>query len=310
MATNVLYCRSCKEHHVPPVGKQCATRIARMGLDINPSQLNQKKDDGSSDKVISLLTSMKGDFDDMRSRLSELESSVKKRPRSDSIPSDGDASESSGSEDGSPSPKKKKARNNKKKGKSGRDKTALEVVCNDVDWPHFYVISKTDRRPATYDSLSVEQFVYGYLKVIAKEKDAAVKAAMMSHLEELMLDTNQYGWPQTRAFHAVILGEMERGSLDWLDKDGFAYNRLRKGYVTSPVTRSQTQPRTQTQAAKIEICSDYNSGECPSEKSHDGLKHACRFCYLKSRRTYKHPESECRNKKSKNDQAAKNSTSV
>ncbi len=52
--------------------------------------------------------------------------------------------------------------------KSGRDKTALDAVFHELDWPHFYV-STTAHRPATYDGLSVEEFVYGYLCVVEHE---------------------------------------------------------------------------------------------------------------------------------------------
>ncbi len=190
--------------------------------------------------------------------------------------------------------------------KSGREKTVVDVIYHDIDWPHYFVQPKSNQKAPRYDDLSLEEFVYGYLRIVAMEQDGDVKAAMLSHLEELMLDARQYSWPKARAFHGLIVQEMERGALTWLDTEQIQTHRHRRGYISSPVTRSQgnySKPASDN-PPRYEICNAYNSGSCPHEKPHDGLKHSCSYCFGKLKRLYKHPECECRRKDSKNDQSS------
>ncbi len=295
-----VYCRSCKERHEPPTGTQCAVRLAKLGIEINPPQ-----PPNTQEKMMSLLLSMKGDFNDVKTRLALLEENQK----AGSLPSDGDGSDSevdpkeNGGKENVPPPKKEdKPPQNfntsvpqvPRGKKSGRDKTAIDVVFKDVDWPHFYVQTR-QHRPATYDTLTVEEFVYGYLRVISNEQDEAVKAAMRSHLEELMLDARQYSWPKARSFHALILAEMERGNLTWLDREGIQYIRHRKGYVASPARNSG--PALVPSTSGVTICKAYNEGSCSIKNTHGGQKHVCSFCFSEVQRMYRHPETQCNRKK-------------
>ncbi len=116
---------------------------------------------------------------------------------------------------------------------SGRDKTAQDVVTHSIAWPHFYVTS-IENRPAKYDSLTLEEFIYGYLCIHDHEPDPAIQAAMLQHLRELMLDMKQHTWAEVRSFHALVLSKMEAGRASWLDLPGIQYLRTREGYLPVP----------------------------------------------------------------------------
>ncbi len=130
------------------------------------------------------------------------------------------------------------------------------------------------------------------------EKDTAIQSAMRKHLCEIMLDSRQYGWEKARSFHALILAQMEQGRLTWLDSAGIQYERQRRGYLPSPPREkhaiSKYLPPSQE---KIELCTFYQADNCPKDTNHNGLKHACSYCFTKLGRTFRHPLVSCNIKK-------------
>ena len=50
--------------------------------------------------------------------------------------------------------------------RSGRAKTADDVIIREIDWPHFYIFRGPNRRPAKYEDLSLAEFVSGYLSMV------------------------------------------------------------------------------------------------------------------------------------------------
>ena len=59
-------------------------------------------------------------------------------------------------------------------------------------------------------------FVQGYLIVMAKV-DTKTRDIIAKHLEELMSDCNMCGWEEVRAYHGILLNQMEQGHLSWQD---------------------------------------------------------------------------------------------
>ena len=49
--------------------------------------------------------------------------------------------------------------------------------------------------------------------------DTKIKDIMAKHLEELMSDCDLYGWEKVKAYHGVLLNQMEQGFLSWSDSD-------------------------------------------------------------------------------------------
>ena len=79
---------------------------------------------------------------------------------------------------------------NKSRGnKSGRSKTIQDIVIREIDWPQYHVYRGVDRRPARYEDLNIQEFVYGVLCQVIDGKDSkANKNTMLQHLRMLMGD--------------------------------------------------------------------------------------------------------------------------
>ena len=84
-----------------------------------------------------------------------------------------------------------------------------------VAWPHEAILGGTGRQCISYDQLSLTQFVQGFSKNILEETDQKIPEKMLQYLSELMEDATDFAWASAKAAHAVLLCEMERGSLDW-----------------------------------------------------------------------------------------------
>ena len=187
--------------------------------------------------------------------------------------------------------------------KSGKLRTAESRIKYDVAWPHFYV-HRADNSAAQYDTLSVCEFVHGYLSLIA-ESPMAEQPVLQAHLRELMEDSITYKWPVIRGYHAIILNMIETGRLTW--SDTAKIQSLRRIHVWQSGPRSldtqRGRPRpTGSSEASVTVCQDYQRGNCPQRASHGGRTHACAHCWTSIRRLFNHPEAECRRKQGGTDE--------
>ena len=64
-----------------------------------------------------------------------------------------------------------------------------------------------------YDDLSIALFISGYLEVMDLEKPS-LRQFMDSLLQELIADTELYGWKPVRAYHAIWLQQVENGQVN------------------------------------------------------------------------------------------------
>ena len=63
------------------------------------------------------------------------------------------------------------------------------------------------------------EFVRGYSMVLNFETDTRVKAKMSQCLEDLMDNTDLYGWNRVCAYHAAWLNQLEQDRCSWSDTD-------------------------------------------------------------------------------------------
>ena len=71
----------------------------------------------------------------------------------------------------------------------------------------------------TYKVFTISSFISGYLIVLKSVHDTQLKDHMVSHLEELMEDTDAYGWDKVRGFHAAWMNQMEQCRCEWGEED-------------------------------------------------------------------------------------------
>ena len=96
--------------------------------------------------------------------------------------------------------------------KAGLNHSRATMVVKWITWPHEvqYTVSG---KPATYENVSVSSFAQGYL-IIMQCEDIESTGIMTQHLEELTGDCLQ-GWDKVRAYHGVVLNQMEQWHLSW-----------------------------------------------------------------------------------------------
>ena len=82
-------------------------------------------------------------------------------------------------------------------------------------WSHDKILGGPSKQRVTYDQLSITQFIQGFTRNVLDEPNHEVREKMLWCLNELMEDASDFSWASAKACHAVLLCEMERGSLDW-----------------------------------------------------------------------------------------------
>lgn len=184
-------------------------------------------------------------------------------------------------------------RTNKGK-KSGRAKTAEDVIVREIDWPHFYVHRGHSRQAARYEDLTIPEFTFGYLSMITNGNHSPTETEhMLNHLRELMRDAMDFPWQNVRNFHGVLWNHFEMDRIRW--RDGEKIQELRQVYAR----RTAIQAGTRSTPSP---CSMFNRNACRFTEDHESrygpAKHVCAWCLRTDGRHYKHSESDCERKRS------------
>ena len=178
-------------------------------------------------------------------------------------------------------------------------------VRHKVHWPHEAILSGVTRQRVAYDQLSLTQWVHGFCKNILEEKSESRKDSMISYLGDLIEDVTDFSWQGAKAAHAVLLCEMERGSLSWEDTDRI--DRVRRAHAQKHVpSGKQNWGRADK---KPWFCKNFQTNSCPYHKDHEVNgrvnRHICAFC-LTLGKQLNHSEKNCNSKTNhpKNEQPA------
>ena len=123
--------------------------------------------------------------------------------------------------------------NSKRKHKSKRGGNVDVCVKRKVSWPHEPILGGVSRQRVTYDQLTLTQWVQGFCKNILEQKSSDRRGIMVSYLGDLMEDATDFSWQGAKAAHAVLLCEMEWGSLQWEDLDHI--DRIRRAHAQKHV---------------------------------------------------------------------------
>ena len=169
---------------------------------------------------------------------------------------------------------------NKLKHKSKRGGNVEVSVKRKVSWPHEPILGGVSRQRVTYDQLSLTQWVQGFCKNILEQKSSD-SMIMVSYLSDLMEDATDFSWQGAKAAHAVLLCEMERGSLQWEDLDRI--DRIHRAHAQKHVSgRSGWSKPLDHSSRKPWYCKSYQLGTCVHPRDHESNgkihKHICSFC--------------------------------
>ena len=176
--------------------------------------------------------------------------------------------------------------------RSGAARTVRDTIINDIDWPHFHIYTAPGEEPMTFQRLSLQEFVYGFMHMIDQPDSRLDRQIMWDILKGMMEDATEYPWHNVRNFYWVVGSHVENDRLRWDDAEPIQKLRLKHAQKHDPSpTKQQAKP-----TEKLRYCAPYQKGECTEKADHAGQKHMCAFCYRVKGSTYSHPESDCRRK--------------
>ena len=141
----------------------------------------------------------------------------------------------------------------------------MEVqVKHKVHWPHEAMLGGVTCQRVNYDQLSMTQWVQPFFRNILEESDGARKDIMVAYLADLMEDATDFSWQGAKAAHAVLMCEMERGSVQW--EDGVRIDRIRRAHTQKHV--SQSRQNWGKQGNKIPwFCKNVQNNTCTLKKT-------------------------------------------
>ena len=177
-------------------------------------------------------------------------------------------------------------------------------VKHKVNWPHEAILGGATRQRMNYDQLSLTQWVQGFCKNVLEENDRGRRDIMISYLSDLMEDATDFSWQGAKAAHAVLLCEMERGSLHWEDSD--CIDRIRRAHAQKHVQSKQNWGKNEIK--KPWFCKNFQTNNCTFPRDHETNgklhRHICAFC-LANGKHLNHSEKNCTNKnQTKNEHTA------
>ena len=191
---------------------------------------------------------------------------------------------------------KNEAQGNKSKTKhSSRKKVAK--------WPSDYVFRINDDEPS-YDSLSTNEFMAGYLCIIEESlPNTPDNAAAIKHIQyarHLMEDCPGLGWSTVRMAHKQVMLAMDYARLKWADTEAVYKTK-------ADAIRRLTNMNFDSTPTHV-LCQAFQNYTCTFEGDHvaDGVTqfHWCSHCYTLGKQ-FTHPLANCMKTKGKGKDASK-----
>ena len=124
---------------------------------------------------------------------------------------------------------------------------------------------------------------------------------MLWYLNDLMEDATDFLWGSAKAAHAVLLCEIERGSVTWTNMSRI--DRIRRAHAQKHHVGKQNWGKKESESKTPWFCKSYQFGQCLFNKDHEQggkmHKHICSHC-LSQGKILAHPQKDCNNVKRQN----------
>ena len=176
--------------------------------------------------------------------------------------------------------------------KSGRYRAGVAKIHKHINWPQDFCSVASGNKQPTYDELTNEQWMQGFLFCILEEGNSKIRENMLQYLTYLMQDAIELSMNTARKAHAAVLQDMERGKVSWEELDlvekikGRNTQRLVQGHRSSTNTQDRIQP-----------CIHFNKGNCKFESDHvlnnTIYQHVCSYCFRETGRKFEHTMQKC-----------------
>ena len=174
--------------------------------------------------------------------------------------------------------------------KSGRYRAGVAKIKTQVNWPQDFCSVPVGSKQSTYDELSNDQWVQGFLLCMLEEKDQKLRESMLQYYSWLMQDAIELNIMTARRAHAAVLQEIEKGKISWDRLDLIEKVKCR-------YTQRIVECQKQTGGMSNQACRHFNKVFCRIDNDHvvNGIlyMHCCTFCLKGTGRKYNHPASKC-----------------
>ena len=278
------------ERHERPVNSKCQRQEIRdSNSDTDSDQesgvLSSGLDQDLGTQILQELKQLSGRIQKVESKVEQQEATHSQTPQAVSTPL-----------------QELRTLNEQGKFKSQRGGSDTIYCKNEVPWPHNYVLTGSTKSRASYDSLSMSQWVAGFGQIIKEQNDPTTKNQMLDYMSDLMEDSHDFGWQAAKGCHAVLLVKMEEGKIAW--KDTNKIDRVRRAHAQK-VQSGHTSNANVKKSVKNKNpipCRFYQKGTCGQTQDHENgsqsYLHVCALCF-KNGKSYSHPSKDC--KKAKNE---------
>ena len=331
MAPKEVYCKKCDGRHTRPVGRRCTVNVednsSMVGSNISISQSSDPSPTQQSalDTVLAKLQQMEARQEQLAVQVMRLENDRYPQPERSSTPTrehvdryneegvvpsleflksssaiqtevarrlralDADTANPSG---------KFISHSN---GKSGRFRTFNTNIHKYIQWPQENVFIGASRKPISYDDLNPQQFILGHLITAMAADNITEKDNMINYIIKLLRESIDGSFESSLGAHAIVLQELERGTLTWGDTQKL--DELRLLYSRKVSANEHTKRTLHSPAVKKVVCSHYNKGKCIKKSDHTVndvmYRHVCLYCYKATSKFFAHSEQECNRKSRK-----------
>ena len=179
--------------------------------------------------------------------------------------------------------------------KSGTVTTGTDNIKLVIDWPHFHLRKGPKRVTPEFEQLSSEEFVLGYLRMLADPNSKFDTPRMLEILHDIMEDAVDFGWDKARSFYGAVGLDVEHKRLTWNSRQELLKLRLTHARTPTPQATPK-QPKTNN-VSKLKSCASYQTGTCDQSADHGGFRHICDYCLRVRNMAFPHPEEECKTKR-------------
>ena len=148
--------------------------------------------------------------------------------------------------------------------RSGAARTVRDTIINDIDWPHFHIYAPPGAEPMTFEKLSVQEFVYGFMHMIDQPDSRLDRQVMWDILKAMMEDATKFPWHNVRDFYWVLGSNVENDRMRWGDAEKIYRLRIKHAQKhDAPVKKPAAASNTPSE--KLRYCGPYQRGNCPEK---------------------------------------------
>jgi hypothetical protein len=209
---------------------------------------------------------------------------------------------------------------------SGRAAKAEYNVQKEIKWPHSVLEFQFTGKSVAYDDLDFSLLVAGEVSIVLDSTTSPTeRIGRLNLLKHLAYYNRKRDWQEITNLHASFLAQVESNKREWSDTDlselkstvflsgnncGDSKSRVSTGQNTGykfkkgpgPVKKARFANSGTAYSPRSDrsFCSDFNQGQCPHDKAHEGilgdghyhmLEHICATCLLDYNEVQRHAET-------------------